>query len=90
MAELFASGRIIDIILLLVLVEIALLALARRLTQDAPRLASLLPNLAAGFLLLLSVRAALADAPWPLIALPLGLALLAHILDLRGRWQRRP
>jgi threonine/homoserine/homoserine lactone efflux protein len=88
MADLFASGRIIDIILIMVLVEIALLALARRLTKGVPRLARLLPNLAAGFLLLLSVRAAMTDAPWPLIALPLGLALLAHIIDLRGRWER--
>jgi len=89
MAELFANGRIIDMILLMVLLEIAALAVARRISARAPRLLSLLPNLAAGFLLLLSLRAAIADAPWQLIALPLGLALLAHILDLRGRWQDR-
>ena len=90
MAELFASGTIIDIILMLVLLEIAVLALARRISRRIPRLTTLLPNLAAGFLLLLSLRAAIADLGWRLIALPLGLALLAHILDLAGRWPRRP
>jgi hypothetical protein len=88
MAELFASGTIIDIILMLVLLEMAGLALAHRLTGRTPRLRTLLPNLAAGFLLLLGLRAALADLGWGLIALPLGLALLAHVLDLIGRWPR--
>ncbi|MFP4061433.1 MAG: hypothetical protein ACOC26_05605 [Halochromatium sp.] len=89
MAELFASGTIVDLILVLVLLETALLALARHLGRRAPKLTTLLPNLAAGFLLLLSLRAAIADLGWGLIALPLGLALLAHILDLAGRWPRR-
>lgn len=89
MAELFANGGIIDLILVSVLLEIAVLALVRRISTRAPRLLSLLPNLAAGFLLLLSLRAAIAEAPWPLIALPLGLALLAHLLDLWSRWPGR-
>ncbi|MBK5929030.1 hypothetical protein [Halochromatium salexigens] len=89
MAELFTSGKIIDIILMLVLLEMAVLALAHRITNRTPRLMTLLPNLVAGFLLLLSLRAAIADLGWGLIALPLGLALLAHLVDLAGRWPRR-
>ncbi|MEA3638475.1 MAG: hypothetical protein VBE63_00860 [Lamprobacter sp.] len=89
MVELFASGRIIDLILILVLVEALVFGLAQRLGKQTPNLTDLLPNLAAGFLLLLSLRAALANAHWVLIALPLGLALLAHLLDLAGRWPKR-
>ncbi len=88
MAELFASGRIIDIILILVLLEMAVLALAHRMTNRTPRLTTLLPNLAAGFLLLLSLRVSIADLGWVFIALPLGLALLAHVFDLAGRWPK--
>lgn len=86
MAQIFASGKIIDIILVMVLVEMAVLALAHRMTRRAPTFTRLLPNLAAGFLLLLSLRAAIADLSWRLIALPLGLALIAHVFDLIGRW----
>ncbi|WP_462322031.1 hypothetical protein [Halochromatium sp.] len=87
MAQLFASGKIIDIILMLVLVEMAALEIVYRITRRAPSLMQLLPNLAAGFLLLLSLRAAIADLSWYLIALPLGLALIAHGFDLMERWR---
>ncbi len=87
MSALFASGRIVDLILLLVLAEaVALLAL-HRATGRGPPPAALLPNLAAGACLLLALRSALRGAPWPLLALCLLGSLLAHLADLRERWR---
>jgi hypothetical protein len=86
MAELFASGAIIDLIIILVLLETMTLIGLRRMTGRGPRPAILLPTLASGLLLMLALRAAIADAPWPLIALPLSLALITHLLDLSQRW----
>jgi hypothetical protein len=84
----FANGHIIDIILLMVLLEAVLIWLWRRSTGRGPALASVFPVLGSGFLLLLAVRAALVQAPWPLVALPLTAALFTHILDLALRWRR--
>jgi hypothetical protein len=88
MRALFAGGGIVALILALMLAEALLLGLYHRRTGRgiAPR--DLLPNLAAGALLLLALRAALASsnplapAPW------LAAALLAHLWDLARRWRR--
>jgi hypothetical protein len=85
---LFTSGRIIDIILGLVAIEAAILLIWRRATGGGISPANLLSNLAAGSFLLLSVRLALAGAWWGWIGLSLLAALLAHVWDLVGRWQR--
>ena len=87
MAELFASGRIIDLILLLVAAEAGLLWLYARRGQG-PAFVALAPTLASGALLLLALRAAIADTWWGWIALPLSLALVTHIIDLGQRWRR--
>ena len=88
MAELFASGRIIDIIIVFMIAEGAVLAWwhARTGKGIAPRqLAGLLP---AGAFLLLAVRAALTGAAWSWVAGFLLLGLLAHLADLVVRWRR--
>jgi hypothetical protein len=85
MAELFASGRIIDLILGLVVVEVMALALWRRRFGKGPALGGLAANLASGGFLLLAVRAALVDAAWEWVALALLGSLLAHLADLYGR-----
>ena len=87
MAELFASGRIIDLILGLVVVEVMALALWRRWSGTGPGLGGLAANLASGGFLLLAVRAALVDAAWQWVALALLGSLLAHLADLYGRWR---
>ena len=87
MADLFATGRIIDLILGLVVLEAAVLALWRRRTGTGIPTGALLINLASGFFLLCAVRAALADAWWGWIALCLAGSLLAHMADLRSRWR---
>ena len=86
MADLFATGRVVDCILLLMLLEAALsLAVARRLRRGiAP--VDLVLNLAAGASLLLALRAALLHAAWPAVAIWLIVALAAHIGEAGCRW----
>lgn len=85
MAELLLSGRLIEFILLLVALEVYILHHLR--SRGAPPLVRLLPNLLAGALLLLALRLALGQAPWFWLALVLAASLVAHLLDLRQRWQ---
>ena len=85
MAGLFASGRVVDVILALVVLEGVALIVLQRIRGHGPRLAILLPNLLSGAFLLLALRAALAGAWWGWIGLCLTGALLAHLADLLPR-----
>ncbi len=85
MAELFESGRVVDLILALMMLEaVVLIALARAFPGQL-RLAGLLYNLAAGACLLLALRAVLSDAGWLVAGAWLALALVAHLADLNLR-----
>lgn len=87
MNELFSSGRIVDIIIALMIVEwVALVAYRAQTGKGIPPLA-LSINLLAGVLLMLALRGALVGADWKWIALCLAAALPAHITDLARRWQ---
>ena len=79
MAWLFASGHIIDAILVLVVGEALALALWRG--RRVP-LRPLLFNLASGAALMLAVRAALTGAAWWTVAACLLAAFLAHATEL--------
>ena len=85
--ELFASGRITELILMLVAVEAAVLLLLHKWTGRGVPAGQLLANLAAGATLMLSLRSALLDEPWSTTALWLLLALFAHGADLLTRWR---
>jgi hypothetical protein len=86
MAALFASGRIVDLVLLFMVIEGGgLIMLRRRVRRGIPPL-DLLVSLGAGAALLLALRGALTDVAWPGIAACLVLALVAHLLDLWRRW----
>ncbi|WP_158045497.1 hypothetical protein [Skermanella pratensis] len=89
MEELFAGGRIIDAILVLVAIEAAALTawLGRRGRARLAR--ALLPNLASGACLMLALRTALVDGWWGWIALSLAGSLAAHVLDLAARLRDR-
>lgn len=89
MQELFASGRIIDIIAALVLVELALIAVHHAVTGRGPDPRAILANLAAGLSLMLAVRAALVGAEWTWVAACLLAALIAHIADIASRLSER-
>jgi hypothetical protein len=79
-ASWFASGRIIDGILLLVAVEALVLAwLSRRSGLPLP---GLLATLASGAALMLALRAALTGAGWMSVAFWLLAGLVAHGADL--------
>lgn len=85
MAELFASGRVVDAILALMVLEGALLyVLYRRKGRGLPP-ATIVTTLAAGGFLLLGLRAALTGAAWYAVAGWLLAGLAAHLVDLRRR-----
>ena len=87
MAELFASGRLVDFILVVVILEAAALLVywSRARRGIAPR--DLLPNLCAGVFLLFARRATLAGSGWMLASLFLTAAGLAHLTDVTQRWR---
>lgn len=87
MADLFSSGRIVDLIILLVALEAIALSVYRRRAGRGIPLLDLLPNLLSGVFLLLAVKAAMLALPWPSIASALFAALLAHLSDLVRRWR---
>lgn len=86
MAELFYSGLIVDLIVVLVVVEALALLLMRRVLGRGPGVRDWLPNLASGACLLLALRAGIAQAAWYWLALLLALSLVAHIADLARRF----
>ncbi|MCJ2053281.1 hypothetical protein [Methylobacterium sp. J-070] len=91
MAALFASGRIIDGILALVVLEALLLVWLCRRRRVVPgvfadlSLPALLATLASGAALMLALRAALVGAPWSTVAACLLAGLVAHLADLGVR-----
>jgi hypothetical protein len=87
MAELFASGRLVDLILIVVVLEAAALLLYWRQAQRGIAPFDLLPNLCAGVFLLLALRASLAGGGWMTASLCLAAAGLAHLIDVRRRWR---
>ncbi|MCJ2034265.1 hypothetical protein [Methylobacterium sp. J-068] len=82
MAGLFASGRIIDAILVLVALEALVLILWRR--RDGLPL-PLVCNLTSGAALMLALRAALTGADWTAIAGCLAVSGLAHGMEMTLR-----
>ena len=86
MSALFASGHIVDLILMLTLVEAAVLVLHHHSTGRGVAPGEFLGNLVSGVFLLLALRAGLVGAWWGWISLCLLAALAAHLNDLRARW----
>ncbi|MGJ3230853.1 MAG: hypothetical protein ACFE0P_03570 [Oceanicaulis sp.] len=83
---LFASGRIIDLILVLVAVEAVLLAAVPRL-RGSMRLLDVAGLLLPGVMLMLAVRAALTGAPHTMTAAMLAAAFAFHLMDVARRRQ---
>lgn len=87
MTEWFASGRVLDVILLGMAAEgMALAAYHRRTGRGVPP-AAVLPNLLSGMCLLLAMRAGLGGAWWGWISMCLLAAGLLHAADLRRLWR---
>ena len=86
--ELVTSGRIVDVMLLFIVIEVAMILLIRRLTGGGIGAVPLLVNIGAGGSLMLALRADLTGAEWTWIAVFLVSALVFHVSDLAIRWQR--
>jgi len=86
-APLFASGRIVDAILVLVVLEALVLLGMRARWGRGPAPGALLSNLASGAALMLALRAALTGTAWPGIAVWLAAALAAHLAEMVIRFQ---
>jgi hypothetical protein len=84
--ELFATGRIVDVMLVLMALEGGILWLYRRATGRGVRASPLIATLVAGGCLLLALRAALTGGSWEWVAAWLTAGLVAHLNDLRSRW----
>jgi hypothetical protein len=88
MAELFASGRLVDLILVVVAIEAAILTMYWSRVRRGVAPFDLLPNLCAGLFLLLALRVTLAGGGWVMASACLAAAGLAHLADLRRRWRK--
>ena len=85
--QLVTSGRIVDLMLVFIVIEIALLLVIRKRSGRGIAPIPLLTNIGAGGSLMLALRADLTGAGWTWVAAFLVLALLFHVSDLALRWQ---
>lgn len=82
-----ASGRIIDIMLAVLVVEVFVLIAYRTKTGRGPSITSVLLNIGAGGSLIVALKLALADASWQIFAAALVAAFFFHSADLAWRWR---
>ena len=87
LAELFASGRVLDLILAGMALEAFGLAAYHRAAGRGVCPARLLPNLLSGMCLLLAMRVGAGGAWWGWVSLALLGALAFHLLDLARAWR---
>jgi hypothetical protein len=92
LAAAFADGSILLWIVGLVVLEGVVLGVLWQARRVGFAPSALWGQLCSGAALMLAVRAAVLDQPWPQIAFWLLLALIAHVVDLllRYRAQRSP
>ncbi len=86
--SLVSSGRIVDLMLVFVALEVVAILLYRARRGGGVPPWPLLANVGAGGSLMLALRAGLGGAGWTLVALCLVSALAFHVLDLALRWER--
>ncbi|MDG1012758.1 MAG: hypothetical protein P8N99_08070 [Luminiphilus sp.] len=87
MEALLLSGRLLDGILCLIVIEGIVIIVAHRYNRARPSPWTLIPNLISGAALMLGIRLALSQAAWFWLALCLGCSLLAHLTDLIMRYR---
>lgn len=87
MDDLFATGRIVDWIIALLVVEVFALLIWQAVTGAKVFCFDIISSIAAGLFLLLALRFAMQDFSWTWTALCLAAALVAHLASLwaRGR-----
>ena len=83
------SGQtLVDVALGITVLEVIVLLVLHQRSGRGIAPPSLLANVGAGLFLMLAVRAALVDAPWPWLAGLFAAAGAAHAVDLALRWRR--
>ena len=87
LSELIATGRFVDLVLILIVLEGIALLLIRRYRGKGPKLVDIAPTLVAGAFLFLALGFALTDSDPMVIAACLTGALLSHIADLARRFR---
>ncbi len=83
----FATGRVVDLILVVLVLEIAAIGVWRFHRKIQVRAARLVLAALPGIFLLLALRSALSAGPWVITALWLTASFPAQIADW---WGRRP
>lgn len=86
MEEFFHSGRVADVILGVMIAETLLLLAYRKATGRGLAPLDLFAMVFAGACLVLALRAVLSGSAWPVVAVFLAAALIAHLIDLYRRW----
>jgi hypothetical protein len=79
MDEFFTSGRAVDVVLAVLVVEAVWLKMRGNIWAD------IIPALLPAVLMMIALRAALTGMAWPFISVPLALAFPVHIYDLKRR-----
>ncbi|ABD86868.1 hypothetical protein [Rhodopseudomonas palustris] len=87
MAELFANGHFVDLILVVVVLEAAFLIGLWRWKRRGVPPGDFLPNLISGALMLLALRLTLAGGGWQSAIACLSAAGVAHLYDIVRRWR---
>jgi hypothetical protein len=85
--ELIQSGRIVDVMLVFIALEIVMVLAIRRSRGGGVPALPLLINIGAGGSLMLALRVALTDGGWQTLTACLLAALVFHVLDLLARWE---
>jgi hypothetical protein len=88
MSQWIASGHVIDLILIIMVLEAAGLLALWRYRQRGIRPAHVFANLAAGASLMLAVRSVLTGGSTETLAVLLALSFVAHLVDLGMRWSK--
>ncbi len=87
MSDWLASGRLVDVVIAITVIEALALAIYHRISGKGVAPSQFLVNLVSGLCLMLALRAALAGAGPLWVACWVTAAGLAHVLDLRQRWK---
>lgn len=86
--ELFQSGRIADIVAVVIVIEAIMLITVKYLTGHGINSGKVIALLVPGFCLVMALRSVMADEPWYWLALWLTLSLIAHLIDVWLRWPK--
>lgn len=79
MEHFFASGRAVDVVLAVLVIEALWLRLRGQKWSD------IIPALLPAIFMMLGLRAALTGMAWPFVSIPLALAFPIHLYDLHRR-----